>query len=338
MKGVAAERVTLHSGFTSCQITFAVGQRIGVVYNAGGEIFSCSYVDPDALIAASALPQPSGTPRYTVAIAGVSGTDTVQLGARGQIAGYGFPQGRVLGLARCGRGVVEAVRGSDGKVLVNGNELPLRTVLGISCTGNGARVWVTGSDGEQVQLVSVSNGKVDTRMRRPAAAASIAGSRAYYVHGRDLVRIVPQGGGRLRSARAGFTSISGNGDRVAGRLRDGRSAQLNVRTGKLVTRRDGGRLTWLDDSRLLGSDAVYDSGLRRLRAVTTRGTLVGVVEGAAFFADGKVLYRLAPGAKRAVRFAVLPGRATSVVAAPTPRALNVAWHSCEESANSPLTS
>ena len=72
--------------------------------------------------------------------------------------------------------------------------------------------------------------------------------------------------------------------------------------------------------------------------MTTRGTLVGVVEGAAFFADGKVLYRLAPGAKRAVRFAELPGRATSVVAAPAPRALKAAWHSCEESANSPLTS
>jgi hypothetical protein len=244
----------------------------------------------------------------------------------------------VLGLARCGTGVAQAVRGSDNKVLVNGHELPLRTVLGIGCTENGRRVWVTGSDGEQVRLVSVFNGQVKAQMRRPADAATIAGSRAYYVHGGDLVRIVPLAGGRLRSARAEFASISGNGDRVAGRLRDGRSAVLNVRTGKLVTRRGGGRLTWLDDSRLLGLDAVYDTRLRRLRAVTTRGTLVGVVDGAAFFADGKMLFRLAPGAKRAVRFAELPGRVTSVVAAPTSRALKAAWHSCEQSAKFPLTS
>ncbi|MDA0172820.1 hypothetical protein OJ998_27205 [Solirubrobacter taibaiensis] len=342
LKGAAADRVTLRSGMTSCQLTLEVGQRVGLTHvGADQEIHSCSYVDPDELLAASALPAPSGTPELTAVVEGAPGTDTVLLGARGQVAGYGFPRGEVLAQGRCtsGGGVTEAVRDADGKILVGSTEVPVRDVLAVGCTENGRRQWAIGRSGADTVLLTVRNGQVEERMRRRADAATIAGSRAYFVHGGDLVRIVPLTGGKLRAARieGKFASIAGNGDRVAGHLRDGRSAVLNVRTGKLVTGPKEGRLTWLDDNRLLGSGAVYDARLRKLRDVTTRGTLVGAVAGAAFFADGEVLYRLAPGARRAVRFAELPGRVTSVDAAPTSRALKSAWHSCDESAKTPLT-
>jgi hypothetical protein len=247
----------------------------------------------------------------------------------------------VLARGRCtsGGGVATAVRDEDGRILVGSTAVPVRDVLAVGCTENGRRYWAVGRSGADTVLLTVRNGQVDERMRRRADTATIVGARAYFTHG-SLVRIVPLTGGKLRSARIDgrFASISGNGDRVAGRLRDGRSAVLNVRTGKLITRPAGGGLTWLDDNRLLGSDAVYDARLRKLRRVATRGTLVGAADGAAFYAKGKVLYRLAPGAKRAVRFAELPGRVTSVSAAPSSRALSATWHSCEESANSPLTS
>src|SRR5688500_13849357 len=127
LKGVAAERVTVRSGVTSCQITFEVGQRVGLTHiGADLQVYSCSYVDPDKLLAASALPAPSGTPAFTAVIDGVPGTDTVLLGARGQVAGYGFPRGEVLAQRRCtsGGGVVEAVRDADGKIRVGSTELP----------------------------------------------------------------------------------------------------------------------------------------------------------------------------------------------------------------------
>ncbi|MBE2317231.1 hypothetical protein DVA67_014715 [Solirubrobacter sp. CPCC 204708] len=347
LKGSPGERVTLRSAFTSCQVQLTVGARVGLLYDAGGEIFACSTSDPETLIAASELPAPSGTARLVAAVTGVRGTDTVQLGADGRVAGYGVAQGQVLAQSRCATdGVVQALRGADGRVRLartsaggfsGSTAVPVRDAVAVGCTGQGDRLWAVGRrDGEMV-LLSVRHGRVRERMHRRADAAAIVGSRAYFAHGR-LVRIVPLTGGRLRSARirGEFTSISGYGHRVAGRLRDGRSAVLDVRSGKLVTGA-GGRLTWLDDDRLLGADGVYDTRLRRLRAVSTRGALVGVDDGAAFFSDGDVLYRLAPGARRATRFAQLPGSVTSVVTAPRAFASRASWHSCEESAKQPLT-
>jgi hypothetical protein len=333
LKGAPVERVILRSRMTSCQVAFDVGRRIGVAYRVADDILACDVVDPDALIAASALPAPSGTPRFAVALEGVEGLNAVLLGARGQVAGYEAPQGEVLAQGSCGR----AVRGPDDEVRLDDTELPLRDVAAVGCTDNGRRAWAVGSDGTQVRLVTVRNGQVQERMRRPADVATIAGARAYFGQA-DRVRIVPLNGGRARSARieGRFASLSGNGDRVAGRLRDGRSAVLDVRTGKLVTRQ-AGNLVWLREDRLLGADGIYDAGLRRLRAVSTRGTLVGVAGGAAFFADGSQLLRLSRAARRAARFAELPGRATSIIAVSRARASATLWHSCEESAKDPLT-
>lgn len=342
LKGVAAERVTLRSGITSCQLRLAVGQRVGLTHvGEDQQIFSCGYVDPDELLAASELPQPTGSARYEAAVEGVRGTDTVQLGADGTIAGYSFPQGKPLAMARCGDGVTRVVRTGEGTVRVHSVEVALRDVSGVACTENGRRGWVVGRDGAQTQLITVFNGAAEVRMRRAADASAIAGSRAYFAHG-SLVRIVPLIDGRIRSARVpgGFTSIAGNGDRVAGRLEDGRTAVLNVRTGKLVTGAKGGRLVWLGDDRLLDPErrTVLDTRLRVVRTFSgTRGTFVGTVNGATFFADGRTLYRAARGAKRVVKLGELPGRVTAVVAAPSSRTLKGNWHSCNESANSLLT-
>ena len=63
--------------------------------------------DPDALIAAGALPPPSGATRFIAAVQ-AEGLDAVALGARGVPAGYGLPQGTPLAVAalrrRCGTG------------------------------------------------------------------------------------------------------------------------------------------------------------------------------------------------------------------------------------------
>ena len=109
-------------------------------------------------------------------------------------------QGTPLAVARCGGGVVHATRGPDGKVRVfsrslprleiaSPQEVPVREVLALGCVGR--TIWVAG----RAELVSVRAGerpRVAMR-RRPAGAAAIAGSRAYFAHG-DLLRVDPAHG------------------------------------------------------------------------------------------------------------------------------------------------
>ena len=263
VKGDLAGRVTVTSQLTSCQALLEKGARVGLIL--GGEpgawdLIQCNVFDPDALIAAGALPPPSGATRFIAAVQ-AEGLDAVALGARGVPAGYGLPQGTPLAVAGCGDGVVQAMR-RDGKVHVftraaRGlvasvtSEVPVREVLALGCVGD--TTWVVGRD----ELVSVRPGEpARIRMdRRPATAAAIVGSRAYIAHG-DLLRVYPlKGSGSLRATRYDgvFVQLSVRGNRVAGRLRDGRGAVLDLASGHQRTAAISGSLAWLSGNRLVDS-------------------------------------------------------------------------------------
>ena len=104
-----------------------------------------------------------------------------------------------------------------------------------------------------------------------------------------------------------FTQLSVRGDRVAGRLRDGRAAILNLASGRFVA---GRRARWPGSAPTACSTSampVLDSRLRVVRRVQTSGALLTVAGGAAYFGDGETIRRLRPGASRATSFAKLPG-------------------------------
>ena len=242
LKGVAAERVTVRSGVTSCQITLRgrPARRPDATSARTCRSTRAATLDPDELLAASALPAPSGTPAFTAVIDGVPGTDTVLLGARGQVAGYGFPRGEVLAQGRCtsGGGVVEAVRDADGKIRVGSTEVPVRDVLAVGCTENGRRYWAVGRSGADTVLLTVRNGQVEERMRRRADAAAIAGSRAYFVHGGDsgADRPARSAGGCARRARASSRRSPATATESPDACATVAPPSLNVRTRQAASR------------------------------------------------------------------------------------------------------
>ncbi len=322
VKGDLSGRVTVTSQLTSCQATLETGARVGLIL--GGEpgawdLIQCNVFDPDALIAAGALPPPSGATRFIAAVQ-ADGLDAVALGSNGRAAGYGLPQGAPLAVGRCGSSaVVQAVR-SGGKVRVFTRStrglvasvtsaVPVRDVLALGCVGN--TIWVAGRD----ELVSVRHGEPPrVALRRRANAAAIVGSRAFLAHGDRLRVVALRGTVRTTPYTGRFTQLSVLGNRVAGRLRDGRAAILSLASGRLVAG-GSGSLAWLSRDRLLSGNAVLDTRLRTVRRVETSGELLAVEDGAAFFGHGSVLRRLSPGARRAQTFARLPGVVVAVTAA-----------------------
>jgi hypothetical protein len=320
VKGNLSGRVSVHSAMTSCMVTLERGARVGLVLSMGGigwDVIACNVFDPDTLIAAGTLPQPRGAPRFVAAVE-ATGLDSVALGARGRAAGYGLPQGTPLAVARCGGDVVQAAR-SGGKVRVftrflprlNGalpQEVPVREVLALGCVGR--VTWIAGRD----ELVSLRPGEPPrVELRRRTSAAAIVGSRAYLAHGDRLRAVNLTGAMRTTRYDGAFTQLSVHGNRVAGRLRDGRAAVLNLTSGRLVAGRRG-PLAWLGRDRLLNAGAVLDTRLRLVRRVQTRGDLLTVEDGAAYFADGAVIRQLAAGARRAETFARLPGNVIGLTA------------------------
>ncbi len=201
------------------------------------------------LIAAGALPPPRGAARFVAAV-DAAGVDAVALGANGRAAGYGLPHDTPLAVARCASGVIQAARGDDGKVRrvlaqaspadgVGAVVLPLRDVSALGCTEGGRALWAIGDDRGQQLLLEIRDGKVRPYMRRAATAVAIVGSHAYYAHPGGLFRVLPLTGGRgLHAFRhdGEFAQFSVSGNRIVGRLRDGRGAVLSLGSGRLVHR------------------------------------------------------------------------------------------------------
>lgn len=348
VKGTFGERVTVSSILTSCQVSIDPGTRVGLFLNAGanGEwtTIACSMTDPDALLAAADLPAPSGTARLVAAVESAT-TDSVALTAGGKVAGYGLPDGAPLALARCGANAIQALRGTDGRVRVSARvaprlgaagavEVPLKDVSALDCTGN--TQWAIGTDGT---LVSIRSGEARVESRRAGGAVAIAGAKAYFAR-RGRVDVMTLRTGRVRTVRhAGqFTQLSVQGERVAGRLRDGRGAVLALASGRLRTGGTVDGLAWLGRDRLLdaGNGTVLSGRLEVARRLSGRvGRLVGTDGATAYLADGEFLRRLRPGAGRAEAFAEAPGPVVGIV--PVQTKATAAWHSCEKSAKHPLT-
>ena len=330
LKGTFDERVTVHSGLTSCQVSLQVGARVGLFLHAGalGEWTgsTCGLVDPDALLAAADLPAPRGSARFVAAVQSPA-TDAIALTASGKPAGYALPQG-TMAQARCGGRLVAAGR-SGGKLRVFSRGLPgldafgavtipLRNVLALGCTGQ--TIWAAGTDG----LVKVRGTQVQRVRRIDASAATIAGGRAYFAT-RGAVKVVTLATNRLRTVRhkGQFGQLSVNDGRVAGYLQTGGAAILSG-----ATNRRAGLLTWLDGRHLLDSTRglVLDTRLRTVRR-GVKGTVLAVEDGAAYVAQGNVVRRLKSGATRATVFARLPGKVVALTV--TPPTAAAAWHSCE---------
>ena len=157
--------------------------------------------------------------------------------------------------------------------------------------------------------------------RRPATAAAIVGSRAYIAHG-DLLRVYPlKGSGSLRATRydGEFVQLSVRGNRVAGRLRDGRGAVLDLASGRQRTAAISGSLAWLSGNRLVDSGAVRDARLRgraaghhqRRRCSPSRRA-----RRTSATATSSADWR--PGARRAASFAHLPGHVVAMTPATAP--------------------
>ena len=344
VKGTSGERVVVESGLTSCQVRFEPGTRVGLFLTRGASggwtTNACAVADPDALLAAAELPAPRGAGRFVAAV-DAPALGAVALTAGGRAAGYAVRDGRPLALAACGSGVVQAVRAGDGRVRLGTQQLPqllgagateigLDDVFAVGCTGR--TLWAAGPGG----LVSVRDGVARRVLRRPASAAAIVRGTAYLAS-EGVVRAVRLSDRRTRTVRhAGrFATLSARGNRVAGRLRDGRAAVLDLRSGRL---RKGGAsdAVWLGGDRLLAGRSIVDARLRVVHRLTgPLGRVVGVEGGVAYLADGRVLRRLESGAKRARAFATLPGEIVALTrSSGTARA---SWHSRCQSAKNPLT-
>jgi hypothetical protein len=165
------------------------------------------------------------------------------------------------------------------------------------------------------------------------------GERAFVASaGRVDVVTLATGAVRTVAHPGRLVQLSASGERVAGRLDDGRSGVLDLATGELRTgdRVDG--LVWLSRDTLLdaGNSTVLDARLGVARRLSGKlGRVVGVQAGSAYLASGTTLRRLGPGAKRAAVFAELPGKVVGLTSV-TPTA-RLSWHSCEKSAKKPLT-
>jgi len=329
VKGSFGERVTVHSGLTSCQVSLETGARVGLFLNPGasGEwtASACGVVDPDALLAAAKLPAPGGTPRFVAAVR-APGTDAVGLTAAGRPAAYGLPQrGSTTVQASCGGRVVAAAkryvysRGLPNLDAFGAVQVPLRDVLALGCSGR--TIWAAGSDG----LVSIRGTDVRVLRRFKASAVAIDGARAYAATP-GAVKVVTLTTNHLKTVRhhGQFAQLSVSGGRVAGRLKAGGGAILSG-----ASSRAAGPLTWLDRSHLLDGrrGLVLDARLRPVRRVNVKGTVLAVEGGAAYVGDGNIVRRLPRGGKRATEFARLPGKVLALTPAPATAA--AAWHSCE---------
>ncbi|HEX7166028.1 MAG TPA: hypothetical protein VF230_03510 [Acidimicrobiales bacterium] len=354
LKGELGERVTLHSAMTSCHVEYAVGARIAVVLygpSQDWDVGTCNSVDVRSLLAAAELPPPSGTARFVAAVEDDT-VDAVALAANGKPAGYGWREGRPVALASCGRSATAtAFAGSSGRVRVSIRALPdmigagsesrlaLSRVSALSCDASARRFWIAGEQGGRTVVIAVERRRSSLRLHSaPAGAAvSFSGGRAY-VASAGRVDVVTLSSGKVRSVRHGgaFRSLSVASGRIAGRLRSGRAAILDLASGRLRTGRRVDGLVWLSRTSLLdaGNGAVLDPRLKLVRRLSgTVGRVVGVRNGSAYLASGALVRRLKPGATRAEVFAELPGKVVALtLVAPT---ASVAWHSCQKSANSP---
>jgi hypothetical protein len=243
--------------------------------------------------------------------------------------------------------VIQASR-IDGKIRVFSRDvpglsesaptpLPFRDVLALGCVDGGRRLWAAGHSGDTVTLISIRGTDVDNPVSTRGAVA-FSGSHAYLAwDGRiRIYSLVDASWSTVRHAGR-FEQLSVRGRRIVGRLTDGRGAVLSLATGRLRTGVHTGTLTWLKSNRVLDAAGgmVYDAKLRPVRGVSVSGELLAVEDGAAYFGDGAIVRRLAPGASRVTSFARLPGR---VVALTSVRATaGAAWHSCPKSAKLPLT-
>lgn len=354
IKGTFGDRVTVRSDFTSCQVDVEPGTRVGLFLNPGADgawtTTLCSLADPDVLLAAAALPPPEGKARLVAAVDAAE-VDAVGLTAAGKAAAYGLPNGKPLALAPCGSGIVQAVRGADGALAVQARQLPqlaltsvqalppaLRSVTVLGCSADGRSQWVGGSVGERKTAVyQLRGGKARRLMRLRDDPVAIVGSRAYVgLNGRVGIYSLTRKTWREVDHDGRFEQLAVDGDRVAGRLSDGRAAVLDVSSRRLRTGPRVDALVWLGPSSLLDAAnatvlTARLTGRRRLAGPV--GRVVGVHDETAYLASGKVLRRLRPGAARTQVFAELPGPVVGI-AQVRPRA-TAAWHSCEESAKTP---
>jgi hypothetical protein len=337
-------------------VSLAVGDRIGVVLHgppADWDVNICNTVDVDALLAAAELPTPHGAARVVAAVEDET-VDAVALAESGTPAGYGWREGRPVALARCGADTVAtAFAPARGTVRVSiralpdmigtgsASELSLTSVSALSCDSRARRFWLAGERAGRTVVLAIQRRRSSRRLLSAPAGAAVtfSGGRAY-VASAGRVDIVTLADGTLRRVRhAGeFTQLSVASGRLAGRLRGGGSAILDLSSGRLRTgpRVDG--LVWLSRKRLLdaGNGTVRDSRLRVVRRLSgPLGRVVGVDGGVAFLATGNSLRRLVPGAERTEPFAELPGKVVDM--ATTAAAASAAWHSCEKSAKKPLT-
>jgi hypothetical protein len=362
VKGPLGERVdVLAPGGTSCTLTLKVGERLGLLLSGepgNWTVYSCSIVDPEALIEASRLEPPltAGAARMVAAV-DLPGADLSVLDERGRPVGYGAGSGgRTLALSACpdgeslyslkrqrGKGLVAVSRGLQwlgGSAPV---ALGLKRVSALQCRGSlrNQTAWIAGDTATGSVLLALHSGKLRRVYTGPAATASaVAGGRAYFASRGRVDVISLASGKRLRRIASAGTlrelAIAPGGARIAGRVTGGGAVVLG---GRPVVGRAAGPLTWLTSSRLLDAarGAVLDARLRMIRRVTgTSGRVAAVgADGSAFLVKGRTVRRLAPGASRAETAFQLAAPVHSLTLLHGGPSTAAAWHSCEKSAKTP---
>jgi len=327
VKGTPGERVTVRSQVGYCGGIGGPGSRSGyLLYRGASGALSAFSAEPSQLDSAARLPAPSGTARFVAAVDGPT-LDAVALGGDGTAAAYSPRAGTPLALAGCGATSVLAARHVTlGIVVIRKDtsmargrelELPVSELSALTCSED--RVWAAGIRNERPVILSVGRTRREIAVihRAPrGAVVAFSGPRAY-VASRGRVAIVTLATGTVRTVRhrGSFEQLSVLGGRVAGRLADGRAGRLDLTTGRLRTgaRVDG--LVWLSRTTLLDATngVVRDSRLKvERRLIGELGQVVGVRDGTAYLASGRVVRRLEPGAKRVKRFAALPGKVVAL--------------------------